>query len=49
MYAFSETVLPRPPDWGNHPPRDRLLFLDLAESWEPPEGLVDFLSSGPPR
>lgn len=48
MYAFSETVLPKPSDWRSHIQVTGYWFLDHSESWQPQEELVDFLSAGPP-
>lgn len=47
LYGFSETVLPKPPDWGSHLDVTDYWFLDSYESWRPPEGLEDFLEAGP--
>lgn len=48
LYAFSEEVLSRPPDWGDHLSVTGYWFLNRPEDWQPPEDLVDFLSSSPP-
>lgn len=48
LNAWSPRVLPHPPDWGSHLPVTGYWFLDHPEGWRPPEGLQDFLDSGPP-
>ena len=48
LYGFSETVLPKPPDWGGHLNVTGYWPLGRPEGWEPPEALEAFLSSGPP-
>lgn len=48
LNGWSPRVLPQPPDWGAHLPVTGYWFLDRSESWTPPEGLRDFLDSGPP-
>ncbi len=47
LYGFSPSVLPRPSDWGSHLCAVGYWFLDRARDWRPPQGLVDFLESGP--
>lgn len=48
LYAFSETVLPKPSGWGDHLKVTGYWFLDHSNDWQPPEELIDFLSSGQP-
>ncbi|MEJ7820170.1 MAG: glycosyltransferase [Rubrobacteraceae bacterium] len=48
LNGWSPRVLPHPPDWGAHLPVTGYWFLDRSEIWTPPEGLQDFLDSGPP-
>ena len=48
LNGWSPRVLPHPPDWGSHLPVTGYWFLDHPEDWMPPEGLQDFLDSGPP-
>ena len=48
LYGFSETVLPRPPDWGEHLRATGYWPLGSQGGWEPPKELEDFLSTGPP-
>lgn len=48
LYGFSETVLPRPADWGGHLDVAGYWPLGRQEGWEPSKELEDFLSSGPP-
>lgn len=48
LNGWSPRVLPHPPDWGSHLPVTGYWFLDHPEDWTPPDGLQDFLDSGPP-
>jgi len=48
IYAFSPSVVPKPPDWDHLIHITGYLFLDRSPNWQPPADLVDFLSSGPP-
>lgn len=48
LNGWSPRVLPQPPDWGDHLPVTGYWFLDRPDDWRPPEGLADFLDSGPP-
>jgi sterol 3beta-glucosyltransferase len=48
LHPFSARVVPRPPDWGDHAHVTGYWFLTRPDGWEPPEGLVAFLESGPP-
>jgi UDP:flavonoid glycosyltransferase YjiC (YdhE family) len=48
LNGWSPRVLPHPPDWGSHLPVTGYWFLDHPENWTPPDGLQDFLDSGPP-
>jgi len=48
LYSFSPTVVPKPPDWGEHVHITGYWFLDPAPDWQPPARLVDFIESGPP-
>ena len=47
IYGFSEFVVPRPRDWPDWHYTTGYWFLDGADDWSPPVGLLDFLSSGP--
>lgn len=47
IYGFSEHVVPRPRDWPATHEITGYWFLDGQNSWSPPPGLLDFLSSGP--
>jgi UDP:flavonoid glycosyltransferase YjiC (YdhE family) len=48
LAAYSPTVVPRPPHWGDWIHITGYWFLDTPAEWLPPSGLVDFLRSGPP-
>jgi sterol 3beta-glucosyltransferase len=48
LYGFSEHVVPRPPDWGEHLRITGYWFLGDEGGRRPPPGLEDFLSSGEP-
>lgn len=45
--AYSPAVAPRMPDWGDWIHVTGYWFLDDPPGWAPPEGLADFLRSGP--
>ncbi len=47
VYGFSEQVIPRPADWGEHVAISGYWFLDEPD-WTPPPALSDFLSAGKP-
>ena len=48
LHGFSETVLPKPADWGRHLRVSGYWPLGRPGGWEPPKELEDFLCSGPP-
>jgi sterol 3beta-glucosyltransferase len=48
VFGFSPSVWPKPPDWGGHIDVTGYWFLEAPNDWEPPDGLVDFLATGPP-
>jgi len=48
LNGWSPRILPQPPDWGPRIPVTGYWFVDRPEDWCPPEGLTDFLDSGPP-
>jgi len=48
LYAYSEHVIPRPPDWPERFSVTGYWFLDHSLDWQPPAALVDFLENGPP-
>jgi sterol 3beta-glucosyltransferase len=48
MHPISPYVLPRPADWPEHIALTGYWFLDAAEGWTPPDGLLRFLDSGAP-
>lgn len=45
---WSPRLVPKPEDWGPEIDIAGFVFLDLASSFEPPEGLVKFLDAGEP-
>jgi len=48
LYGYSPSVLPKPADWGPQQLLTGYWFLDLADDYNPPADLVEFLQSGPP-
>lgn len=48
VFGFSPSVLPKPPDWGDHIAITGYWFLEKPSDWQPPDDLVDFLAAGPP-
>jgi sterol 3beta-glucosyltransferase len=46
IYGYSEHVIPKPRDWGDHQHVTGYWFLDDL-NWQAPQGLVDFLEKGP--
>lgn len=47
IYGYSQHVIPRPPDWGDHLHVTGYWFFD-QHGWEPPHDLAYFIESGPP-
>jgi hypothetical protein len=47
-YLWSPGLVPKPEDWGPEIDIAGFVFLDLASTFEPPEGLVKFLEAGEP-
>ena len=47
-YLWSPGLVPKPADWGPEVDVVGYVFLDLASSFEPPEGLTKFLDAGAP-
>ncbi|KAI2616664.1 glycosyltransferase family 28 domain-containing protein [Hypomontagnella submonticulosa] len=47
-YLWSESLIPKPQDWGSHIRIAGFSFLSQAASYTPPPDLVEFLNSGPP-
>ncbi|KAI3336327.1 glycosyltransferase family 1 protein [Xylariaceae sp. AK1471] len=45
-YLWSPGLVPKPDDWGHEIDISGFVFLDLASSFKPPQGLVDFLDAG---
>ena len=48
LYAYSEALAPRPPDWGDWIDVTGYWWLDHPSDWTPPPALAEFLASGPP-
>jgi sterol 3beta-glucosyltransferase len=46
LYAFSEAVVPRPPDWDEWSVITGYWFLDAPGRWRPDPALVEFLQEG---
>ncbi|KAF4967821.1 hypothetical protein FZEAL_10481 [Fusarium zealandicum] len=47
-YLWSKSLIPKPADWGPHLNITGFSFLSLANSYTPPQDLVEFLDNGPP-
>ena len=47
-YLWSPGLIPKPSDWGSEIDIAGFVFLDLASSFKPPEGLSKFLEVGEP-
>ena len=47
-YLWSPGLIPKPSDWGPEIDIAGFVFLDLASSFKPPEGLSNFLEAGEP-
>ncbi|KAI1758595.1 glycosyltransferase family 28 domain-containing protein [Hypoxylon sp. FL1150] len=47
-YLWSESLIPKPSDWGPHIRIAGFSFLRQASSYTPPPSLVEFLDAGPP-
>ncbi len=48
LYAYSQTVLPRPIDWDESSVVTGYWFLDAPVDWQPDPALVKFLQTGSP-
>ena len=48
LYAYSPSVVPKPPDWDERREVTGYWFLDSPADWQPPDDLAAFLASGPP-
>ncbi|CAJ0554895.1 Ff.00g134080.m01.CDS01 [Fusarium sp. VM40] len=46
-YLWSQTLIPKPADWGPHISITGFSFLHLASSYTPPADLAEFLEKGP--
>ena len=47
IYLWSESLIPKPADWGSHIDITGFSFLPLADSYTPPPDLTAFLEAGP--
>ncbi|KAJ3453343.1 hypothetical protein MRS44_017590 [Fusarium solani] len=47
-YLWSQSLIPKPSDWGSHINITGFSFLSLANHYIPPPELVEFLEKGPP-
>ncbi len=47
-YMWSPGLIPKPADWGPEIDIAGFVFLELAHSFNPPKGLIDFLEAGDP-
>ncbi|KAI1261923.1 glycosyltransferase family 1 protein [Xylariaceae sp. FL1019] len=47
-YLWSPALVPKPEDWGSEIDISGFVFLDLADSFKPPQSLVDFIDAGEP-
>ncbi|KAI0377882.1 hypothetical protein F5Y04DRAFT_171166 [Hypomontagnella monticulosa] len=47
-YLWSESLIPKPQDWGPHIRIAGFSFLSQAASYTPPPDLTEFLNKGPP-
>ena len=48
LFAYSPSVVPKPPDWEAHHHVTGYWFLDTPTNWQPSAALLRFLESGPP-
>jgi sterol 3beta-glucosyltransferase len=48
IYGYSPAILPKPVEWGPHITVTGYWFMDQAETWQPPTGLLEFLATGTP-
>ncbi len=48
LHGYSPSVVPKPPDWGEHIHVTGYWFLDRPDDWRPPATLEAFLADGPP-
>ncbi|KAJ3390952.1 hypothetical protein HDU92_000204 [Lobulomyces angularis] len=46
-YCWSENLINKPQDWGEHIDISGFFFLELACNYNPPKDLQDFLEAGP--
>jgi UDP:flavonoid glycosyltransferase YjiC (YdhE family) len=47
LNGFSQHIVPRPPDWGDHIHITGYWFPE-AKNWQPPDNLCEFIEAGPP-
>ncbi|KAF7185993.1 Sterol 3-beta-glucosyltransferase UGT80A2 [Pseudocercospora fuligena] len=47
-YMWSPSLVPKPADWGDEIDISGFVFLEMANTFKPPEELQKFLDAGPP-
>ncbi|KAI9694531.1 MAG: hypothetical protein M1822_000147 [Bathelium mastoideum] len=47
-YLWSPSLVPKPSDWGPEIDIGGFVFLEMADSFDPPKELTDFLNAGEP-
>jgi UDP:flavonoid glycosyltransferase YjiC (YdhE family) len=47
MHGFSNHLVPRPKDWGDHLAVTGYWFLEDPARWQPPRELAEFMDAGP--
>lgn len=47
-YLWSQTLIPKPSDWGAHVNVTGFSFLRTGSNYSPPKDLITFLNAGPP-
>lgn len=48
LFAYSEALVPRPADWGDHVHITGFWPLEAPDDWTPPDDLLRFLEAGDP-
>ena len=47
-YLWPESLVPKPEDWGPHIDLANFISYEQAQTYEPPQALLDFLAAGEP-